>query len=181
MKEGYFDNDFEFELYDYDESNNQIIKVKYTGFYVIVDNRYLRWSVTVPPMKHTNFRDDICLSELIASMKKHVECAFGILKGRWRVLRYGIKLWGINNTNKIWLTCCALHNWLLEIDGLTDGWEHGVKSSWDTEPDDPRDISFAIKGLKAPGKKWDIQMKLRDLPGVSRGTDVDSESMDDVD
>ena len=44
-----FDDDFEFELYDYDDTNKQIIKVKYTGYYVIVDNGYLRWSVTIPP------------------------------------------------------------------------------------------------------------------------------------
>ena len=86
-------------------------------------------------------------------MRKDVECAFGILKGRWRILRYGIKLWGIKNTDKIWLTCCALHNWLLEVDGLAEGWENGVKSCWETEPDDPRDIPFAIKRLRAPGKK----------------------------
>ena len=88
---------------------------------MIVDNGYLKWSVTVPPMKHTNFRNEIHFSEWIESMRKDVECTFGILKGRWRVLRYGIKLWGINNTDKIWLTCCALHNWLLEIDGHAKG------------------------------------------------------------
>ena len=26
------------------------------------------------------------------------------------------------------MTCCALHNWLLEVDGLADGWENGGKS-----------------------------------------------------
>ena len=180
LKEGCFDDDFEFELYDYDQSNKKVIKVKYTGCYVIVDNGYLKWSVTVPPMKHTNFKNEIRFSDWIESMRKDVECAFGILKGRWRVLRYGIKLWGINNTDKIWLTCCALHNWLLEIDGLAKGWEHGVKSCWETEPDDPRDIPFAIKRLRAPGKKREIQMQLRDLSGMGHGTDVERSSTDEV-
>jgi len=27
--------------------------------------------------------------------------------------------------------CCALHNWLLEIDGLSDNWENGVPSVWE--------------------------------------------------
>ena len=46
------------------------------------------------------------------------------------------------------MTCCALHNWLLEVDGLADGWENGVKSYWETEPDDPCDVPFAIKRLR---------------------------------
>ena len=92
LQDGCFDDDFGFELYDYDDTNKQIIKVKYTGCYVIVDNGYLRWSVTIPPLKHTNLRDEIRFSEWIESMRKDVGCTFGILKGRWRVLRYGIKL-----------------------------------------------------------------------------------------
>ena len=82
LQDGCFDDDFEFELYDYDGTNDKIIKVKYTGCYVIVDNGYLSWSVTVPPLKQTNFRNEIRFSEWIESMRKDVECTFGILKGR---------------------------------------------------------------------------------------------------
>ena len=32
-----------------------------------------------------------------------------------------IKKWnGVDSVDSVWLTCCALHNWLLELDGLTD-------------------------------------------------------------
>ena len=41
LRDGCFDDDFHFELYDYDNTNKQIIKVKYTGCYVNVDNGYL--------------------------------------------------------------------------------------------------------------------------------------------
>jgi hypothetical protein len=34
-------------------------------------------------------------------------------------------------TRKFWLTCCALHNWLLEVDGLDVHWENGVASEWE--------------------------------------------------
>jgi len=30
---------------------------------------------------------------------------------------------GIEVANNIFKTCCALHNWLLEIDGLDGEWE----------------------------------------------------------
>jgi hypothetical protein len=31
-------------------------------------------------------------------------------------------------TDMIWKTCCALHNWLLEVDGLDEQWDQGVQS-----------------------------------------------------
>ncbi len=33
--------------------------------------------------------------------------------------------------NRIFLTCCALHNWLLEVDSLGKGWENGVACMWE--------------------------------------------------
>jgi hypothetical protein len=31
----------------------------------------------------------------------------------------------------VWKTCCALHNWLLEVDGLNERWENGVSTDWE--------------------------------------------------
>ena len=114
-------------------------------------------------------------------MCKDVECTFGILKGRWRVLRYGIKIWRIKNTDNIWKTCCALHNWLLKVDGLAEGWEYGVKSDWKTAPDTLVHVPFAIERLRSPGKRRDIGVEVRDLSGIGFGNDVEkgSESTDD--
>jgi hypothetical protein len=84
-------------------------------------------------MKTTMDRREIRFSEWLESMRKDVECTFGILKGRWRILKTGIRLHGVDNADKIWLTCCALHNWLLEIDGLDESWEDGVPSDWEGE------------------------------------------------
>ena len=56
-------------------------------------------------------------------MRKDVECTFGIMKGRFRILKTGIPLHGIEATDKIWHTCCALHNFLLEEDGLDVDWD----------------------------------------------------------
>jgi hypothetical protein len=41
-------------------------------------------------------------------------------------------MYGVNNVDKIWSTCCALHNWLLAVDGLTDKWDGGIPvSNWE--------------------------------------------------
>ena len=50
LKDSKYDDEFEFELYDYDE-DGKVIRSKYKGVWLIVDNRYLRWSVTVPLIK----------------------------------------------------------------------------------------------------------------------------------
>ena len=55
-------------------------------------------------------------------MRKDVECAFGILKTRFKILSIPIPLQSINAVDQIWKTCCALHNWLLKIDGLDGEW-----------------------------------------------------------
>eukprot|EP00804_Cyclotella_cryptica_P009806 CCRYP_016250-RA/>CCRYP_016250-RA protein AED:0.25 eAED:0.25 QI:0/0/0/1/1/1/2/0/249 len=117
-------HDVEFELFE--RRHGDIVTIKYRGGYVIVDNGYLRWSATVPLYKVTNKITEIRLSKWVESMRKDVECAFGILKGRWRILKTGIRVQGVESVDKVWLTCCALHNWLLEIDGLDAGWQSQI-------------------------------------------------------
>jgi hypothetical protein len=117
LKNGKYNDNHEFVLFDYGD-DGEIIEVKHRGCYVIVDDGYLNWSVTVPPMKHNNLRSEIRFSEWLESLRKDVEYTFGILKGRWRILKTGIRLHGILNCDMIWLTCCALHNMILELDGL---------------------------------------------------------------
>ena len=77
--------DNEFELLSYDKEGN-VISVWYNGVYVIVDNGYLAWSCTVPPISGTHKIDKTRWSRWVESMRKDVECTFGILKGRWRIL-----------------------------------------------------------------------------------------------
>jgi hypothetical protein len=64
-------------------------------------------------------------------MRKDVECTFGILKGHFHVLKTGIHLHGTVNAEKIWCPCCALHNWLLEVDGLDAKW--GESGNYDED------------------------------------------------
>ena len=85
---------------------------------LLVDNGYLQWLCTVPPFTITSDMDKIRWSKWLESMRKDVECTFGIFKGRWQILKSGIWIQGIYAVDNIWVACCALHNWLLEIDGL---------------------------------------------------------------
>jgi hypothetical protein len=124
--------DIEFELKETDQAGN-IVAVKYHGCWLMVDNGYLNWPVTMPPFKTSSNRDEVRWSQWLESMRKDVECTFGILKGRWRILKSGIRLHGVDSADKVWLTCCALHNMLIDIDGLDKGWKEGARSDWDGE------------------------------------------------
>jgi hypothetical protein len=112
-------DDINFELLSRDK-DGKVKTLRFSGAYLIVDNVYLNWSCAVPPFEVINDTDEIRWSKWLESMHKDVECTFGILKGRWRILKAGVRIHGINSVDYIWFTCCALHNWLLEIDGLND-------------------------------------------------------------
>jgi hypothetical protein len=77
--------------------------------YVIVENVYLQWLCTVPSFTVTSDVDEICWSKWLESMRKDVECTFGILKGRWRILKSGIQIQGVDAVYNIWLTCCVMN------------------------------------------------------------------------
>jgi hypothetical protein len=67
-------------------------------------------------------------------VRKDVECTFGILKGRFRILKNGILLQTQQQIDNVFHTCCMLHNILLTVDGLDD-WESNI--NWNTlEPDE---------------------------------------------
>jgi len=144
VRDGSLLQDNNFELLAYDRLGN-VISVKYKGVYVIVDNGYLQWSCTVPPFTVTGDMDEIRWSKWLESMRKDVECTFGILKGRWRILKSGIYLQGVDAVNKVWLTCCALHNWLLEIDGLNAEWSE----------------------ISTPGSDWEGELGYCDFEGIN--------------
>lgn len=112
-----------------------IVSVDYRGAYVITDNGYLKWPCTMPPYKETPFINSLRWSKWVESMRKDVECCFGILKGRFRILKNGVRVHGIEVTDKIWRTCCSLHNFLLTEDGMDDCWINGVPTSYENEDD----------------------------------------------
>jgi DDE superfamily endonuclease len=122
VHEGKILQDVKFILYSWEGpvGASRLEATKYAGAWGLVDNGYHRWACTQAPAKHTVMRSEERLSEWIESFRKDAECTFGILKGRFRVLKTGIRLEGAAAADKVWLTCCALHNLLLEEDDLDD-------------------------------------------------------------
>jgi DDE superfamily endonuclease len=176
LKNGKILDDHFFELYT-EDANGNVAMQRYRGAWLLVDNGYLPWSVTMPPFKTSNYDSEIRWSHMLESMRKDVECTFGILKGRWRILKTGIRMHGVESTDRVWLTCCALHNMLLEVDGLDTDWESVDMNDWRETQDqdgDMRDIPFALRRLHSPHA-----LAIRDyylhLQGVGDELDRDEE------
>jgi len=115
--------EFTFELLEKDACKGVIRSALYQGPWLIVDKGYLKWSTTVPPFKLTSLEEERRWSQWLESLQKDAVCTFGILKGRWRISKTGIQLECVEVADNIFKTCCALHNWLLEIDGLDREWK----------------------------------------------------------
>ncbi len=51
----------------------------------------------------------------LESVLQDAECTFGILKKRRKVLNHGFKHCDIVRCEQIFITCCVLHNFLLDL------------------------------------------------------------------
>lgn len=138
---------------------------------MLVDNGYLNWGITIPPMKQTLYITETRWSQWLEFMRKDVECTFGILKGRWRILKAGIRVHGIDTADSIWMTCCALHNMLLEEDGNSESWD-GDDGLFDYDVDSDQ-IPFALQRLSNPG-----ELRSYDTSGMDPGP-IDDEDISD--
>lgn len=83
-----------------------------------------------------HLREEMLFSEWIESVRKSVECFFGILKGRFRFLRNAIRCRTMKVISDAVRTCCVLHNMLLDFNKqgnrAEEDWEN-----LDPEAEDP--------------------------------------------
>ena len=86
------------------------------GVYLICDGGYLRWKSLMCPYAgspETGRRG--YYNSNLESIRKDVECTFGILKKRWRILDYGLQYYDMKFCEMIFNVCCELHNMLLDV------------------------------------------------------------------
>ena len=63
------------------------------GCYLICDNGYLRWPTSICPYMHADRTSmEGYFSTNLESVRKDVECVFGIMKKRWKVLDHGFRM-----------------------------------------------------------------------------------------
>lgn len=86
----------------------------------------------------TNDPEEINFNKELSRARVSVECAFGILKGRWRILQKRLDS-DIAFTNQIIIACCVLHNFCIEAGDL-----------WDEDGDGSED-DFPVRDGNADG------------------------------
>lgn len=91
------------------------------GVYLICDGGYLRWPCLICPFKHESCATQKgYFSSKLESVRKDVECTFGILKKRWKILEYGIRFRDIKVLEQVFTVCCILHNMMVDDRETTD-------------------------------------------------------------
>ena len=126
----------------YDVLDERGRTVSVTGVYLICDGGYMNDSFSIDPYPFRSSRSIIYWSEWLESLRKDVECLFGILKSRWRILRNPVVFHKLVDIENIMYCCCILHNLLISADGIDTAWEDDI--AWDSlEPDDDVDEDAA--------------------------------------
>jgi len=129
LRDGKFLQDLHFDLYCLVTGEDGMCRVgtrRWRGAWVLSDNGYHpAWSCCIPPFKRPKFKTEARFSEWLESMRKDVECFFGLLKGRFRILKTGVRMQGVAVCDAIFKTYVALHNILLEWDGGDEEWRGG--------------------------------------------------------
>jgi hypothetical protein len=110
-------SDVEFVL----TSQGGIEKV-HRGAFLICDGGYHLWRIFQAPIKCA-WTDEECLwSCRLESIRKDVECTFGIMKKRFQILTHSVLYDNRVKVDHTFISCCIHHNVLVEHDGMDRSW-----------------------------------------------------------
>jgi Plant transposon protein len=113
--------------------------VPYKGAYLLTDNGYARWRIMQCPIKSSTNMNELKWSTRLESVRKDVECTFGILKGRFQILRSRILFHSQKKVDNIFVSACILHNMNLRGDNLDTRWKDDA--NWERpEDEDDQDL-----------------------------------------
>ena len=74
VKRGIY-KEYKFTVYKIDG-----IEIELSGAYILCDNGYHKWAVLMEPSKNSSTQEEYQWSEMVESLRKDIECFFGILK-----------------------------------------------------------------------------------------------------
>lgn len=119
-------NEVEYKLVDEDG-----IPRACKGGYLIVDGGYQEASWLMPPFSSGCSISEKRWSEWLESVRKDIECTFGILKVRFRLFLHALLFHKFEDINNAWKAAIILHNMLITYDGrdLAE-WEKNLNWSY---------------------------------------------------
>ena len=89
-----------------------------TGVHSLCDGGYHKWNTTICGAKHASDPDMKAFSGLCESVRKDIECLFGILKKKFRILAVPQLEHDPSKIDRVVHICSILHNMMLHHKGL---------------------------------------------------------------
>jgi hypothetical protein len=86
----------------------------YEGGYYLADKIYPEWATFVKSISRPQSEKDKLYSAKQESLRKDVECAFGVLQSRFDIVRRPARLWHREDVVNIMQACVILHNMIVE-------------------------------------------------------------------
>jgi hypothetical protein len=83
--------------------------------YLLTDGIYPDWPMFSKSIKGATDRNVRKFSKLQESVRKDVECLFGVLQSRFEILRREIRCWELDDIISIANTCMILHNMIVRM------------------------------------------------------------------
>ena len=101
----------------------------------------VQWVSLMEPSKYPILENDIAFSKTLESVRQDAECFFGILKGRFRILKLAMTYLKQERIDNVFFTCCILHNMLHTFDNMGQMEDNhtwvgsaGPHDSWEHDP-----------------------------------------------
>lgn len=98
----------------FDQAGNA---VPWEGLYLICDGGYHKWRCLQAPIPgEPTLPKLVRYNQRLLSLRKDVECCFGRLKGRFRILKTPMQFRDASRRkiDNVFFTCCILHNLMME-------------------------------------------------------------------
>lgn len=149
--------------YKLHNENGHLAETK--GAWLLVDNGYHHWTILMHPEKMPT-KTQQAWTDITESVRKDVECTFGILKKRYNILKVGLRYHRTRHADDIFRTCCAMHNQLLFLDGFHTEWsrigqnsaqdekeldDNAINAYDDDDQNADADIDAAVSALSSRG------------------------------
>ncbi|CAN0414918.1 unnamed protein product, partial [Ectocarpus sp. 12 AP-2014] len=126
-----------FDVYNEDGTTTTL-----KGRCLLVDNGYHKWQILMELTKCPLSENNLLFSKRLKSVRKDVECFFGIPKGRFRMLTLAMAYQEQERIDNVFFTCRILDNMLHTFDGMDEPVENthwvssaGVGTTLATEPE----------------------------------------------
>ncbi|GJW54610.1 ALP1-like protein isoform X1 [Tanacetum coccineum] len=90
----------------------------YMKCYYLADGIYPAWSTFVKTFSVARDEKTLKFKRVQEAVRKDIERAFGVLQGRWGIIRQPARAMQINILKRIMYCCIILHNMILEDEGF---------------------------------------------------------------